>query len=487
MTAKTRAALPRTLWVILAVTLALRLVGAWRANLTFDERAHLALSDTISLQPGHLHLVSRSLDHPFLSIYILKISSLLFGSSDFSLRIFYVLAGTLTVLCIYSLGRRVFGQRAGLWAAALLAVDQFHFGWSRVFMPEVWLMLFATLVLWQCLRTLEDETTRNFVTLGALLGLAYLAKEPGILLVPALWLVLLATPRSRRWLWQPRWYLAHVVLLLVILPDLAWNMSQWTDSYLHRGAAFLSEPFKLSLKSFSLYIGELFLALRPNVLDSDYYDGGLYVCHWVAGVLYLAGVTAALPRWREVNVRLLLATFVLVFGVFTLLPGGTRFDPFWWASISLIPAVVCAGWLLDRVTGGAPAIAEAGEAAPGTRSWPARAWRRPIPGLVAVTLTVYLALHDVPLAWKPGPFVPRPTVADLVRNFTNVGNAAVDRGLLDMATLQYIYVLNIGGPNRDAYIGLARIAELRGDRQRADALRARSAELDQTPAAPAPR
>ena len=98
MITKARAALPRTLWLILAVAFALRLLGAWRANLVFDERAHLALSDTISLQPGRIHLVSRSLDHPFLSIYILKISNVLFGSSNLGLRILYVLAGTLTVL-----------------------------------------------------------------------------------------------------------------------------------------------------------------------------------------------------------------------------------------------------------------------------------------------------------------------------------------------------------------------------------------------------
>ena len=57
---------------ILLVALAIRLWGAWQANLIFDERAHWALAETIDLRPGHLHLVSRTLDHPLLSIYILR-------------------------------------------------------------------------------------------------------------------------------------------------------------------------------------------------------------------------------------------------------------------------------------------------------------------------------------------------------------------------------------------------------------------------------
>ena len=61
--------LPPILWLILALALALRLFGAWRGNLIFDERAHLALAETIDLRPGHVHLVSRTLDHPLLSIY----------------------------------------------------------------------------------------------------------------------------------------------------------------------------------------------------------------------------------------------------------------------------------------------------------------------------------------------------------------------------------------------------------------------------------
>jgi len=222
--------LPKILWLILAVALAVRLLGAANANLIFDERAHWAMARTIDFHPQTFHLVSRTLDHPLLSIYVLKLGSLLFGTSDFGLRILHLAAGALTVVPVYFLGRRVFSERAGLWAAGLLAVDQFHASWSRVFMPEVLMLLFGTLALLQFLRALEKDRGRDFALLGVLLGAACLAKEPSVLLWAGLWIYLLITPKYRSLLRRPRWYLANAVGVLVIAPDVIWNAMLGTEA-----------------------------------------------------------------------------------------------------------------------------------------------------------------------------------------------------------------------------------------------------------------
>ena len=47
-----------------------------------------------------LPFIMRTLDHPLLSIYVLKLSSLVLGTSDFALRLPYVLAGTATVAAL---------------------------------------------------------------------------------------------------------------------------------------------------------------------------------------------------------------------------------------------------------------------------------------------------------------------------------------------------------------------------------------------------
>ena len=115
------------LCAIMALALALRLLGAWCAYLIFDERAHWALAATINFSPCRLHLVSRTLDHPLLSIYVLKLGSLLLGTSDFALRLPYVLAGTATILPVYFLGKRAFlpkGRTLGRLAAGCRSIPR---------------------------------------------------------------------------------------------------------------------------------------------------------------------------------------------------------------------------------------------------------------------------------------------------------------------------------------------------------------------------
>jgi len=453
---RTLGRLPLVLWLILVAALALRLLGAWCANLTFDERARVALAETIDLRPGHVNLVSRTVAHPPMSIYVMKLSGAVFGTSDLGLRTLHVLFGTLTLVPVFFLGKRVFGERAGLGAAALLAVDQFHAGWSRVVLTEPLMLFFASLVLLQFLWALERETTGRFVVLGVLLGLAYLAKEVAVLMVPVLWIYLLLTPPHRHLLRRPPWYLAQGVFLAVIAPDVIWNLTQGMESYLYRDLAFASEPWRISVKSFSLYLGELFrLVIGSHVLDIEYDQGNLFACYWPAGLLYLGSVLAAVARGAEPAVRLLLVTFLLVFVAFLILPGGEFYDPFWWASMSLIPAVICAGWVLDWACRG---------------SKPAT--------VIAVLLVVYLGVRYVGVARRPGERQRRATVQQFVDDFLRRAEAALDRGHLREAESRYIFVLNIGGSDARAYYGLALVALRRGQNDKAESMLLKCLQVD---------
>jgi 4-amino-4-deoxy-L-arabinose transferase-like glycosyltransferase len=423
--------LPAALWAILALALVLRLLGAWHGNLTFDESAHLALAETIDFHPERFHLVGRSLDHPPLSIYVTKVSGLVFGESTFGLRVLHAVAGALTIIPVFLLGRLAHSQQAGLWAAGLLAVDQFHASWSRLFMPEVLMLGCWSVALVQLTRLLLEPKTRNFVLLGAWIGLACLAKETALLLGPVAWLVVAV--RRPALLRDGRWYLAHGVWLLVILPDVVWNALHFSESYLHRDADLLSQPFALQLKSFSLYLGELFrMVIDPEVLDVDYETGNAWACFWPAGLLYLGSVVAAARRPVSSSRALLLIAFAVPFVAFTLVPGGERFDPFWWASPSLIAAVVCAGGLLEQ--------------------WARRAAAARWSIALAVAL---LGVHYVPLALRPGGPAgvgyPRRTVQEFARNAILDARHALLQRDPRTARRQLIYALNIGGPDAAAY------------------------------------
>ncbi|MGH9387015.1 MAG: glycosyltransferase family 39 protein, partial [Vicinamibacterales bacterium] len=233
-TMSTRVGLSTTqlIWLILGLGLLLRLWGAWRANLTYDEAAHLVYAQQISFRSDRFNLIFRSDNHPLLNAYTIKLSSMLFGFSFFGLRIVHVLIGTATIWVVYALGRRVYSESAGLWAAALVATDQFHASWSRTFLQETPMLFWFGLTLLAFINVMERRRTRDYVLLGISMALTYLAKETGILLIAAMWIFLFVTPADRSILRDRRWYLAYLIALVIVLPDLVYNVQYFSDSYL---------------------------------------------------------------------------------------------------------------------------------------------------------------------------------------------------------------------------------------------------------------
>lgn len=452
--------LPVMLWLIVAVGLTLRLLGAWYGNLMFDERAHLALAQTIDFHPDRFHLVFRSLDHPLLSIYILKLSGLLFGESNFGLRILHVLFGTATIVPVYLLGCELQNRNVGLWAAALLAVDQFHASWSRMFMPEVIMLFFWSLAMLQISRAVRSRRAVDFIWLGVWLGLAYLGKETGILLLPVAWAFLLVCREHRSLLWDRKWYLAHAAFVLVIAPDILWNLAHFSESYLQRDAQLLSETFRLQLKPVSLYLGELIqIFINENALDTDYQQGNAFVCHWPVGALYLISVGLMLQRPLPTIRRLFLLSFAIVFVFFTFLPGGNLFEPFWWASSSLLPAIVLTAAVIEK--------------SPTKRPW--KRWG----GMILLS---YLTGHTAMLVMQPGgpngQGYPRATTGELAAVAIEGAQMAIGQRDWDTASSQLIYALNMDGPNADVYFLQGYLHSLQNNDDAAEAVLLKAIALE---------
>ena len=179
---------PGLFWVVLAVAAVLRFGGAAGQGLLYDESAHLACAETIDFRLESFRLVWRSVDHPALSVYLVRLSGLLFGDSDFGIRVIHCLAGLGTVALVFFLGRSLFSERVGLWAAALLAVDRFHVRWSYFIVPEVLLLLFSVIAILIYFRFGRSGATRDAVLLGGALGFAYVSKETAVILFPILWI-----------------------------------------------------------------------------------------------------------------------------------------------------------------------------------------------------------------------------------------------------------------------------------------------------------
>lgn len=335
--------------------LGLRVYQASHHVFTSDELMNIRIADTIRLSLSDPHIVLAGPDHPLLNVYTSHIGALVFGKTVIGYRVANVLFGALTCWAVYLLAREIGKRNAGLWAAALLAIDQFHTTLSgAVNSNDVGVIFFGTLALVSCARLTPQAGLRPFLGLGLWMGLAYLSKETAVLLFPVPWIFLLLSRERRAVLMDSRWYLAHLVFLIVVAPDL-WNLAT-TGGWLQASSnkAIQGNGFPIQGKVVSLFFGELVMMAEPDILGGTdrYWCWPLRTVHWAAGVLYLFATVWALRFWRQPAVLLLqLCFWVTVFAV-SLMPGQDYWDPFWWASMAISPAVAFSGVYLSEWTRG---------------------------------------------------------------------------------------------------------------------------------------
>ncbi len=126
-----------------------------------------------------------------------------------------VVYGLATIVLVYCIGRKLAGRKAGLVAAAVLAVDGMVIGTDRMAMLEAPLNLFSCLAVLVYLSVYDSRddagTARLAMAAGVLAALAALVKTPGMVVI----LALLTTSALRRRWREALWMMAGFVLAWV--------------------------------------------------------------------------------------------------------------------------------------------------------------------------------------------------------------------------------------------------------------------------------
>jgi mannosyltransferase len=113
-----------------------------------------------------------------------------FGGSEFFVRALSVLFAIATVPAIYLLGRRLFDSRAGLTAAALLAVNAYHVQYSQDARSYSLMVLLCLLSSLYFLKSLTKPSGRNRAIYVVSSALAVYAQFFSLLLLLTQWLSL---------------------------------------------------------------------------------------------------------------------------------------------------------------------------------------------------------------------------------------------------------------------------------------------------------
>jgi hypothetical protein len=249
------------------------------------------------------------------------------GISDWGARAITASIGVLTVGLTYLLGRRIYGHRAGLIAALLLAVMPYHVIVSRQVLLDGLMTLCTTLVLYCLVRYVESGALQWMLASSAVMGAAVLSKETSIVMVAALYAFFALAPSVRVKLRHVGAGVAVLILVVLAFP-VALSLSGRASSGQHY---LLWQLFRRSNHQALFYVR----VVPPAV-------GWLTLAVAVAGLVWLRHEST----WRE---RLLLTWIVVPATFFTLWPvKGYQY---------LLPAAPVLALLAGRALARIPSIA----------------------------------------------------------------------------------------------------------------------------------
>lgn len=342
---------------ILFFTIGLLLrLGMLSSPLTEDERKNIVVAQHISLSSGlqHLPMESKYVTHPLLNVYITKLGQALFGETDFGARVLHLVIGVLAMWMVFGLGR-TWGELSGCVALALLALNPFHIHESIRAENSATLYTFAAGTLLFVWRYMNSQKTRHILLAGLFMGLAFLTKGDSILLAVAIVIYLAVQGKLWEWLGRKSVWAGILVFVLTISPWLIWTAQHGSSQLMYQPSMYALDHLRPNFTTLHLYL------IRPMyaLMHKDYrmYSSWEYgTMDGLTGILLLVGVGwAAWTLRSHLLHQLMLIVFLapmMVLSFFTL-PGLQRGE-FWWAWLSLIPAVCLTGdglakmWVINK-------------------------------------------------------------------------------------------------------------------------------------------
>jgi hypothetical protein len=237
---------------------------------------------------------------------------------------------------VYRLAARLFSRRAAFLSVAVLSAIPAFFFTGFLLNPEALLTPLWALYLLLLLDLRDHDASWRMIAVGAVVGVAFLAKYTAVLAVPVTLIHLAGSAPTRRWLRRPSLLLAGVVALAMASPVIAWNASHgWPSWQLHLSER-MTRPQGESLG------GALVRVARGQMLlFSPLFQPAL------VGVLGVAVVRS----WRDERYRLVAVASlpVLVFLLSMMVRAGDS-EPHW-TMVGYLPLVVASGAILDGSAG----------------------------------------------------------------------------------------------------------------------------------------
>lgn len=155
------------------------------------------------------------------------------GDTAFCIHTPPLLLFSLTALIIHIIGSRLFSAPVGFVSALIFATLPLVSFYSWLMTTDALLLFFWALGFWGFIGAVENNAWRNWLLMGTALGLGLLSKYTAALFLVSAIITMIAIPRYRQHLTNPRAGLALLWALLIFSPNLVWNSSMQFASFKH--------------------------------------------------------------------------------------------------------------------------------------------------------------------------------------------------------------------------------------------------------------
>lgn len=281
------------------------------------------------------HLAPGYFDHPPM---VAVVAALFFGwidGSPLAARSSSLVLAAVTLGVIYALARAVYPEGRTAWRATLLfaVIPLFHAA-GFLIQPDTSLIFFMSLTwlfFWKASR--PGSGWLFWILSGVTAGCALLTKFHAWVLLPPLYLFLLLTPAGRQRLKSPAPWVAILVALAVLSPNLVWNARHDWLNYTYQWRRSDIPESRFEIENVLIYILGPALTLSPVVY-----------------AMILGGVWKGFRQWLEERDER--AIFLLCAGlplpVFLGLLSFVVTISLHWPSSGYIPLLILTVGLIDR-------------------------------------------------------------------------------------------------------------------------------------------
>ncbi len=236
-------------------------VRVWKVILGFTF-FRLLLSAYLPLTPQEAYYWSWSrdlalsyFDHPPLATYSIWLTTAIFGQTIFGVKLAAVLWFLGLNILWAKLTQEMFDNTDQTFWTLLALNSAIAFElYGFVITPDTPLIFAWTATIYALWKLIDTDNPQWWYLAGLFMGVAWLGKYSGIMLVPSVLMFVILSKHHRKWLATPYPYLGVMIAIIVFSPVLIWNAQHDWVSFAFQGSRRTAGMSTWRLK----FVGELF-------------------------------------------------------------------------------------------------------------------------------------------------------------------------------------------------------------------------------------